>query len=670
MSKTDLMRKCEELGLKSYKSKTKAQLLELLNNNSTTKNDVNYNIKTMRYLGNKTDHLEFIFETVNECSRLLEINNPVLFDGFGGTGSVTNFFNLNGFIVVSNDMNDYSYKLCYCRNSVTITDLTFESLTLEPSKNTTLADVIQFLNTVTHKGFVYYNYSPNSLLKFERKYVTNENAEKIDGIRKQIQEWYDLQFITNEEYTLLVALLIETVSLYSNIPGNYGAFNHNWDSRSLKSFTLNEKNVEPLLAKNKCITYHCDLHNIIQDVECDILYLDPPYNERDYSSYYHVLETISLYDEPELNDNKTATKKHIIKSTWTNKISCKIELEYIIKHTKAKCIIMSYNNDGFMSIDDIERIMSLYGSYSSKKKLTKRFKCNNKENNEGKDLYEYLHILMKSDIENVENVVEVSNEMSFSVEEEPLDCVNVIHNICCINGMKQLPEYFVDLICTDLPYGLTECKWDTVIDLEQLWEQYLRILKPYGTIILFGQQPFTSRLVSSNYKMFKYSLVWKKSKPGGFAQAPYKVLCEHEDILVFSNAKTSENAKNKMVYNPQGTIPCNKIMKGKTGSTEHRKNRTTQSDYIQTTSNYPRSILEFGNEGKPQHPTQKPKDLISYLIKTFSNEGDIVLDSCMGSGTTAVSCIETNRKYIGYELEEKYYNICLERIKTASNITY
>lgn len=239
---------------------------------------------------------------------------------------------------------------------------------------------------------------------------------------------------------------------------------------------------------------------------------------------------------------------------------------------------------------------------------------------------------------------------------------NTIFNICCIDGMKNIPANCVDLICTDLPYGLTECKWDTPIDLTDLWTQYKRILKPYGTIILFGKQPFTSRIVSSNYEMFKFSLVWQKSKPGGFAQAPYKILCEHEDILVFSYGKTSANAKNKMVYNPQGTIPCNKVMKGKTGATEHRCNRKTQDDYVQTTTNYPRSILKFNNEGKTIHPTQKPIELIKYCINTFSNEGNIVLDSCMGSGTTAIACIETKRQYIGYELDKDIFDICNKRI--------
>lgn len=243
--------------------------------------------------------------------------------------------------------------------------------------------------------------------------------------------------------------------------------------------------------------------------------------------------------------------------------------------------------------------------------------------------------------------------------------IDIIYNMDCIHGMSNIKNEYVDLICTDLPYGLTECKWDTPIDLNKLWQEYTRILKPYGTIILFGQQPFTSRLVTSNYDMFKYSLVWHKSKPGGFAQAPYRVLCEHEDILIFSFGKTAKNALNKMTYNPQGTIPCHKIMKGKTGDTEHRENRKTQSDYLQTVTNYPRSILKFGNDGNTIHPTQKPLELIEYLIKTFSNEGEVVLDSCIGSGTTAVACINTGRHFIGYELDTEYYGKCMNRIKTS-----
>jgi site-specific DNA-methyltransferase (adenine-specific) len=163
--------------------------------------------------------------------------------------------------------------------------------------------------------------------------------------------------------------------------------------------------------------------------------------------------------------------------------------------------------------------------------------------------------------------------------------------------------------------------------------------------------------------MFKYSLVWKKTKTGNFAQAPYRFLCEHEDIIVFSYGKVAKNGKIRMKYFPQGTKECNKTMKGKTGTTEHREGRSTQNDYVQTVTNYPRSILEFGNEGKPLHPTQKPVDICEYLIRTYTSEGDVVLDSCMGSCTTAVAAVRSNRIYVGYETEKKYYDIGIKRLQ-------
>jgi len=414
--------------------------------------------------------------------------------------------------------------------------------------------------------------------------------------------------------------------------------------------SLTEEIHKKLLCSNitNNITFNKDIKDIIKNIDCDIMYLDPPYNERDYSTYYHVLETIALYNNPELKDNKTGSKKYIKKSNWCIKNKVIHELDYIIKYSKAKLVLLSYNNEGIMSQKDIKEIFEKYGTYSYEKKEVKRFKCNlkTKENN----VYEYLHILERENINLPENITFHTN-------------YGYLSNICCLEGMKYIKPNSVDLICCDLPYGLTECKWDTPINLDKLWNLYNNVLKENGTIILFGQQPFSSKLVSSNYKQFKYSLVWQKSKPGGFAQAPYKILCEHEDILIFTFGKTTKNSKGRMTYNPQGTQSCNIKMKGKTGSTEHRNGRNTQEDYIQTTTNYPRSILKFNNEGKVKHPTQKPLLLIEYLIKTFSNENEIILDNCMGSGTTAIACIKNNRKYIGFEKELKYFQICKERIQ-------
>jgi len=607
-------------------------------------------IKTMRYLGNKTDHLQFIEKIVDIYKEKHNLK-ATLFDCFGGTGCVTQKFNQKGYNVISNDINDYSYKLCFSRNNITLKDLTFQGLEMN------IKSVLEYLNNCKKKGFIYENYSPNSSCKYERKYFTNTNAEIIDGIRCQIEEWYKSKKITEKEYIHLIAILIETTSLYSNIPGTYGAFLKNWDSRALKTLTLNIEIHEKLVSNNDISnnkTYNADIRDIIKEVNCcDFMYLDPPYNERDYATYYHVLETISKYDNPELKDNKTGTKKTTTKSNWCRKITVINELDYVIKNSNAKVVLLSYNNEGIMTEEDIKKIFEKYGTHTSQKKEVKRFKCNKTENNIV--VYEYIHVLERKSV--IEEISVIDYDVITTTTQ-----YGYISNACCLEGMKNILPKSVDLICCDLPYGLTECKWDTPIDLDKLWELYNIILKDNGTIILFGQQPFTSRLVASNYKMFKYSLVWQKSKPGGFAQAPYKVLCEHEDILIFTYGKTTKNSKNRMTYNPQGTTSCNIEMKGKTGTTEHRKGRKTQKDYVQTTTNYPRSVLKFNNEGKVKHPTQKPLLLIENLIKTFSNENEVVLDNCMGSGTTSIACIKNNRKYIGFETDTKYFEICKERI--------
>jgi site-specific DNA-methyltransferase (adenine-specific) len=227
--------------------------------------------------------------------------------------------------------------------------------------------------------------------------------------------------------------------------------------------------------------------------------------------------------------------------------------------------------------------------------------------------------------------------------------------------MKQIPNGSVDAIICDLPYGTTTCKWDSVIPFEPLWEQYKRIIKNNGAIVLTAAQPFTSFLVTSNIEMFKYSLVWKKSRISHFAQAPYRFLTEHEDIVVFSNAGVSKNAKIRMIYNPQGILPCNKVVKGK-GHSEHRPSTKVQKKYLQTTTNYPKSIIEITSDLAFNHPTQKPVALMEYLVNTYTNEGYTVLDNCMGSGTTGVACKNLNRNFIGIEKDEAYFEIARKRI--------
>lgn len=248
----------------------------------------------------------------------------------------------------------------------------------------------------------------------------------------------------------------------------------------------------------------------------------------------------------------------------------------------------------------------------------------------------------------------------------------------CIEKMHLIPDNSVDLILCDLPYGTTKCKWDTVIDMQQLWDHYKRILKqPSGVILLFGQQPFTSMLVSSNYEWFKYNLIWKKNKTTQFLLANYRPMKCTEDICVFSKggAAAASREKGNMTYNPQGLTPVNikkKNSKERIGKMLNQSHHLgpnnkliSNSEYTQKFTNYPNELIEFDIESDTIHETQKPVGLIEYLIKTYSNEGEIVLDNAMGSGTTGIGCVRTNRKFIGIEKDAKYFKLSKHRIEHA-----
>jgi len=245
----------------------------------------------------------------------------------------------------------------------------------------------------------------------------------------------------------------------------------------------------------------------------------------------------------------------------------------------------------------------------------------------------------------------------------------------CIERMKEIPDDSVDLILCDLPYGTTKCKWDTIIDINQLWEHYKRIIKkPSGVILLFGQQPFTSMLISSNYEWYKYNLIWKKNKTTQFLLANYRPMKCTEDICVFSKggAAAASRKKGNMTYNPQGLIPVNikkKNSKERIGKMLNQSHHlgpnnklVSNSEYSQKFTNYPNELIEFEIESDTIHETQKPVRLIEYLINTYSNEGEMVLDNTMGSGTTGIGCKNLNRRFIGIELEEKYFKLSKYRI--------
>lgn len=246
--------------------------------------------------------------------------------------------------------------------------------------------------------------------------------------------------------------------------------------------------------------------------------------------------------------------------------------------------------------------------------------------------------------------------------------LNKIYNMDCLDGMKLIENKSIDMILCDLPYGTTACKWDTIIPFEPLWEQYERIIKDKGAIVLFGIEPFTSSLIQSNLKLFKYNWYWNKNSTSGFINAKNKPMNTMEVISIFSKGKTANKNLNNMIYNPQGLLPYNKITRN--GNKKDKDNTfyrpsTSENKWFQEFTNYPKNYLEFSYvRGKQAvHPTQKPIELCEYLIKTYTNEGETVLDNCIGSGTTAIACINTNRNYIGFELDKQYFDVANERIK-------
>lgn len=245
---------------------------------------------------------------------------------------------------------------------------------------------------------------------------------------------------------------------------------------------------------------------------------------------------------------------------------------------------------------------------------------------------------------------------------------NIIYNEDCIgkNGMCILPDKSIDMVLCDLPYGTTSCKWDSIIPFDKLWEQYDRVIKNNGAIVLFATEPFSSYLRLSNIKEYKYDWKWIKSKVGNFLNCKNSPMKKYEDIVVFSKGNIANGSKNMMKYYPQGLIEvnkkCNNVNKSRKGTTiEERPCR--QGVYIQKYTGYPNNILEFKSEDG-LHPTQKPVPLLEYLIKTYTNESEIVLDNCMGSGSTAIACINTNRKYIGFELDKNYFDIANSRVQS------
>ena len=266
--------------------------------------------------------------------------------------------------------------------------------------------------------------------------------------------------------------------------------------------------------------------------------------------------------------------------------------------------------------------------------------------------------------------------------------INLLQGDCLVE-MNNVADGSVDLILCDLPYGTTDRKgveskgnnrllsWDTVIPLDKLWDQYRRILKPLGAVVLTADQPFTSQLILSNLEWFKYEWIWKKRKTTGFLLANYRPMKCTEDVVIFSPGGAAAASRNggNMTYNPQGLIEKNVKKKNnakRLGKFLHNPEHMGagnkllhETEYEQKYTNYPSEIIEFGLDRNVVHPTQKPVELMEYLIRTYSNSGEVVLDNCMGSGTTGVAAVMSGRNFIGIEMDQEYYEIAKKRIEDA-----
>ncbi len=246
--------------------------------------------------------------------------------------------------------------------------------------------------------------------------------------------------------------------------------------------------------------------------------------------------------------------------------------------------------------------------------------------------------------------------------------INKIYNMDCLEGMKFIPDKSIDMIFTDLPYGTTNCKWDSVIPLDALWQQYERIIKDNGAILLFAQTPFDKVLGVSNLELLRYEWIWEKTAATGHFNAKKMPLKAHENILVFY--------KKLPTYNPQKTTghkPVNSYTKylETQNKGEIYREATKEVSGGGATDRYPRSVLTYPSDKQKLnlHPTQKPLDLVKDMILTYSNEGEVILDSCMGSGTTAVASINTNRNFIGFEKDSKYAEVANMRINGILNVS-
>lgn len=343
----------------------------------------------MNYIGSKLSLLSFIDSVVEN----LDLNEDVVFcDIFAGTGAVSKYFKKKGYRIISNDIQNYSY--------VTIEHLIGNNFKLKFEKLSSKAiSPFYYLNNLSgEEGFIYNNYSDGGTKysQYNRLYFTDDNSKKIDAIRSKIEDWKKEELINKNEYNYLIASLIESADKVANTASVYEAFLKKIKKSAQKELVLTP--LETITSNVKHEIYNEDANKLIRKIKGDILYLDPPYNTRKYNTNYHMLETISLYDNPSIKGKAGVRIDDSKKSLYCSKRKAKDAFEDLIKNAKFKYILLSYNNEGIISIDDIRDIMSKYGNYKSYKKEYKRFKADRDSNRNHKEraVYEYIHCLEKN----------------------------------------------------------------------------------------------------------------------------------------------------------------------------------------------------------------------------------------------------------------------------------
>lgn len=345
----------------------------------------------MRFIGNKDTLLPEIHNLLYE-KNLLDLDKEYIFlDAFCGTGSVSNHFKQNYDLIINDLLN---WCVIYSKGRINIDKCQFEKLGFDP---------IDFLNTNNQiiKGFFYLNYSPGGS---DRMYFTKENAGRIDYFRITIEDWYKKEMINKDEYFYLLACLLESVSLVANVAGVYGAFLKHWDKRALKDIEFVEVNhtYADIKIKKGVKSFNDKIEDIIEDIDCDILYLDPPYTQNQYGTQYHLLETLVLYDNPSISPVTGSRKTAPMRSDWSKNFKSHILLDKVVSKTKAKHIILSYSSDGFMSKQYIEAVFKRYGkeeTFSFKEIPYSKYK--NYKTKRKNEHYEYLFYIEKKDIEEV-----------------------------------------------------------------------------------------------------------------------------------------------------------------------------------------------------------------------------------------------------------------------------